>query len=86
MLKLEVSRINNYPTIGIIINSFFNYLDLKQSNNVPNFHNETLGLICFNTQIDIVQNDFSLTRILDAYNSILDFMCVVSHLAETPLY
>jgi len=56
------------------VNSYINYLNLKQVNNVKNDHGSVLDLIFSSTSINSIFSNYSLIPLIDSYHPPLDFI------------
>uniref|UniRef100_A0A2S2NZE6 Endonuclease/exonuclease/phosphatase domain-containing protein n=1 Tax=Schizaphis graminum TaxID=13262 RepID=A0A2S2NZE6_SCHGA len=54
--------------VNLVANSFINYLDLKQCNDIANHRQDILDLIFSDSQINNIHKSLSLTPIFDAYH------------------
>ncbi|KAL4130755.1 hypothetical protein QTP88_008147 [Uroleucon formosanum] len=72
MWSINEPSLNNI--VNLVANSFINYLDLKQCNNVANHRQDILDLIFSDSQINNIRKSLSLTPICDAYHPPLELI------------
>jgi len=77
LLRSEMTPLNEPSSnniVNLVANSFINYLDLKQCNNVINHRQDILDLIFSDCQINNIRKSLSLTPIFDAYHPPLELI------------
>ncbi|KAF0772086.1 Endo/exonuclease/phosphatase domain-containing protein [Aphis craccivora] len=70
----SINELLSNNIVNLVANSFINYIDLKQCNNVINHRQDILDLIFSDSQINNIRMSSSLTPIFDAYHPPLELI------------